>query len=179
MHLNKIEKNEFIHYIQDILQSQQFQETKNYCQHGHTSTYTHSVLVSCYSYWLSLRLPIHFDSKSIARGALLHDFYLYDWHIPHKSHKLHGFSHAGVALNNANIYFELNRTEKAIIKCHMWPLNITKIPRNREALLVCFVDKFCSFAETFHIPLLPEDNKCSSTSRLYKNKLSLKSLFEI
>lgn len=180
MYLNKIEKDQFISYIRDIVLTQQFQETKNYCQHGDTSTFTHCIVVSCYSYWLSLRLPLRYDRKSIIRGALLHDFYLYDWHIPNKSHRLHGFSHAGAALENANQYFELNQTEKDIIKCHMWPLNLTKVPRNREALLVCLVDKFCSFAETFHIPLLPEEEKYHSSPLCnLKTKLSLKFLQEI
>lgn len=159
MYLDKTETNNLIEYIQELVQSQPFQETKNYCQHGTTSTYMHCVFVSCYSYWLSLRLPMKFDHKSVARGALLHDLYLYDWHIPDKSHRLHGYTHANAAYGNACKHFDINKTEADIIKNHMWPLNITKVPRSREAMLVCFVDKYCSFAETFHIPLLPKNEQ--------------------
>lgn len=153
MDLNKTESKYFAECIQEIIQSKPFQETKKYCQHGTTSTYRHCLVVSYYSYWLSLRLPMKFDHKSVARGALLHDFYLYDWHIPDKSHRLHGYTHANTAYGNACKHYNINKTEADIIKNHMWPLNIMKVPQSREAMLVCLVDKYCSFAETFHIPL--------------------------
>jgi uncharacterized protein len=157
MKLSSKEKENFIIHIQDLLQSKQVHEMKKYIQHGNTSTFHHCLLVSYYSYWMSLRLPVRFDTRSIARGALLHDFYLYDWHIPDKSHKLHGFVHPRFALKNARQYFPLNSLEKDIIESHMWPLTLTKIPRSREALLVCLMDKYCSFAETFYIPIIPKD----------------------
>ena len=34
-----------------------------------------------------------------------------------------------------------------IIGSHMWPLNIRNIPRSREAILVCIVDKICAVQE--------------------------------
>ena len=66
----------------------------------------------------------------------------------HDSHKWHGFSHAHTALLNASTRFSLTDKEKDIIAHHMWPLNLTKVPRSREALLVCLVDKYCSTVET-------------------------------
>ena len=52
------------------------------------------------------------------------------------------------ALLNASTRFSLTDKEKDIIAHHMWPLNLTKVPRSREALLVCLVDKYCSTVET-------------------------------
>lgn len=157
MQLSRKEKSNYVEYTLDLIQSDQVQAMKKFIQHGNTTTFTHSLVVSYYSYWLSLRLPITLDSKSIARGALLHDFYLYDWHIPDKSRKLHGFTHPTLALSNAKKHFSLNTIEKDIIRHHMWPLTFTQLPRKKEAMLVCFVDKICSLAETLHIHILPKD----------------------
>ncbi len=157
MKLSPIEKMLFIADLQDLLQSEHIYKMNLYIQHGKTTTFTHCLVVAYYSYWLSLHLPFHLDRKSVARGALLHDFYLYDWHIPHESHRLHGFYHPGFALKNAKRYFNLNDTETDIIKNHMWPLTLTSMPHNREAALVCIVDKICSLAETLHISILPKD----------------------
>jgi uncharacterized protein len=81
------------------------------------------------------------------RGALLHDFFLYDWHIPDKTRRWHGFTHPRIALENAKKYFKLNEKEKDIILNHMWPLTV-KFPRSREAFIVCIADKICSIIET-------------------------------
>lgn len=157
MRITRTEMLKFIDDISGLLEHEQVEQMKLYIQHGNTNTYTHCLIVAYYSYLLALRLPIGFDTKSIARGAMLHDFYLYDWHIPDPGHRLHGFVHPGFALDNARKYFHLNPTEEDIIEKHMWPLTLRKAPICREALLVSLVDKLCSLGETLYIPVLPSD----------------------
>ena len=41
------------------------------------------------------------NEKALIRGALLHDYFLYDWHIKRKGHHFHGFTHPATALRNA------------------------------------------------------------------------------
>lgn len=84
------------------------------------------------------------------RGALLHDYFLYDWHEPH--HGLHGYTHASLALRNAAQDFAISPIEADVIKKHMWPLNI-KPPRYREAMIVTIADKICSAKEVFGKPI--------------------------
>ena len=131
----------------DILASREMQFEHIFMQHGTTSCYTHSINVACMSLWLAERLRIRVDRRSMVRGALLHDFFLYDWHDPDPSHRLHGFRHPGWALRNAERTFHLNRIERNVIHRHMFPL--TPIPpRFREGLLVCLADKLCAISET-------------------------------
>lgn len=141
---------EFTDTLKELLKYKQLQDMHQYVQHGDTSTFEHCLMVAYCSYRMAKALPGDFNYKSIIRGAVLHDFYLYDWHIPHHSHRLHGFSHARCALDNASKLLPLNKTEADIIEHHMWPLTLRKYPRSKEAFLVCMVDKYCSLAETFH-----------------------------
>lgn len=157
MNLSNAEKKEFIQIISELLETEQVLEMQNYMQHGNTTTFSHSLVVAYYSYLFALRLPLRCDIRSIVRGAMLHDFYLYDWHIPDNRHRLHGYVHAGFALKNAKKYFSLNPIEEDIIGKHMWPLNITKLPICKEAFLVNAIDKYCSLAETFSLPIMSKE----------------------
>ena len=79
---------------------------------------------------------------------MLHDFYLYDYHGSRiKFGKLHIFEHSETALKNALLYFDLNKRQQNIIISHMFPLNITKIPRYIESWIVNISDKYCAIRE--------------------------------
>jgi len=124
------------------------QKMKNYTQHGRISTFEHVDSVTRLSYWINKRFHIGADERVLAFGAFLHDYYLYDWHKNKGERGLHGFSHAGIAKENAVRHFGIGKRTQGVIETHMWPLNITKIPKSREAWIVCFADKFVSTRET-------------------------------
>ena len=77
----------------DILRSKNFRSTRSHVQHGNMTVSDHSMNVAKYSLAISEKLHIPCEKKDLIRGALLHDYFLYDWHTPdHISpHKLHGF----------------------------------------------------------------------------------------
>ena len=137
---------------QDILQSSHFRQMKCYIQHGNMTVNDHVLSVARCSIALDDRLHAHCDRKALIRGALLHDYFLYDWHIPDAEHphRLHGFYHPGVALRNAMKEYDLTVREKEIIKKHMWPLTVVP-PMCREAWIVTTADKWCSLLETLHM----------------------------
>ena len=85
----------------------------------------------------------------MVRGALLHDFFMYNWNDPASMRPLHGFTHAREALSNAQKQFELNEIERDVIKKHMFPLNIA-LPRYRETALVSAADKISAVLELVH-----------------------------
>lgn len=136
-------------YGADILSSAGMELEKTLIQHGRISCYEHSVRVAEMSLRMAARLPFRFRERELVRGALLHDYFLYDWHKKEKWHRLHGFSHAERALERASRDFALNDTERDIIQRHMFPLNI-RLPKYRESWLVCLVDKVCAISEIFH-----------------------------
>lgn len=136
----------------DILQSENFQRTRKHIQHGNMTVNDHVMDVARYSLALSDRLHIRCNRRELVRGALLHDYFLYDWHKPdmENPHKLHGFYHPGKALRNASREYKLTEREKDIIKKHMWPLTVVP-PACREAWIVTMADKWCSLMETMHM----------------------------
>lgn len=140
-------------YFMDVLrevrsgEKSQFISTKQYIQHGKTSVYRHSVSVAYISYRLAKKWNWKIDERALLRGALLHDYFLYDWHEKIPERRLHGFYHPGRALKNADADFELGDVERDIIKNHMFPMTIY-LPRHRETLLVSMVDKWISTIET-------------------------------
>ena len=125
---------------------------RRYYQHGVTTIFQHSINVACVSCKIAEKYHLDVDYYALIRGALLHDYFLYDWHVKDRSHRFHGFTHPRRALENADKEFQLTETERNMIYCHMFPL--TPIPPStKEAWIVCVADKICALSETM-MPLL-------------------------
>lgn len=125
-------------------------ELKKYPNHKISNLYDHSSRVALCAYDLSRRLHMDIDGKSLATGAMLHDFYLYRaWRNQEIGTRAHWFGHPDTALKNAEKEFQLSDLEKNIITSHMWPLTFWHFPRSREAFLVCLADKICACGEMF------------------------------
>ncbi len=139
---------EFKEIIRDIATNPNVVALKERVQHNNKSRYYHCLCVSYYTYCICKKLKL--DYISAARGAMLHDFYYYDWRDKNVENqkKFHAFRHPRIALNNASDLFELNNIEKDIILKHMWPLTI-KLPSYKESYIVTLVDKYCATYELF------------------------------
>lgn len=137
-----------------IILSSEAQEMKKFTQHGKTSVFDHCIAVAKFSlliaHFLEHTLNINVDKDSLVRGALLHDYFLYDWHIKKEGKGLHGFTHPRTAMKNADRDFELNDIERDIIVKHMFPLTPI-LPSFRESFIVSIADKWCATAEIFRI----------------------------
>ena len=122
-------------------------QTTDYIQHGTVSVYEHCLSVTRCSCHIARLLRIPIDRRSLIRGALLHDYFLYDWHEKGGDHRLHGFHHPARALKNAREDFDLTNVESNIILRHMFPL-VPVPPTFREGWIVCLADKVCATKET-------------------------------
>lgn len=144
--------NKYMNIIQeeasDILSNERVLSQKKFIQHGKTTTYEHTINVTITALKIANKLRIKYDRRSLIRGGLLHDYFLYDWHENDKSHRLHGFHHARRALINAREDFELNKIEENIIDTHMFPLNL-RFPKYRESIIIGIADKVCTIKEFF------------------------------
>lgn len=140
----------------DILHSENFQKTRHHIQHGTMPVYRHCLDVARQSIQINKALGLGCSERDLIRGALLHDYFLYDWHDKNRENyqKLHGFYHPGIALKNARKEYHLTRREEDIIKKHMWPLTVVP-PLCREAWVVTAADKYCSLLETLKIRKRP------------------------
>ena len=146
-HLSDEQEKYFYDTLEELCRQSRLLESHRYMQHGDTSVFRHSVSVAYFSYYLALKMNAPVDIHSLVRGALLHDYFLYDWHNPDNGHRLHGFSHPYTSLKNAKRDYSITKREADIIVKHMFPLTIVP-PQTKEAWIVCLADKICAGEET-------------------------------
>ena len=136
---------EFLDIIKDIIENDEVKKMKNYRQHADTSCYEHCYNASYYCFLIAKKL--HWDYKSVARAAMLHDLFLYDWRKRENDRKgFHAFTHGNTACQNACKLFNLTEKEQNIIKRHMFPVTLIP-PKSKEGLLLTLVDKYCGLIE--------------------------------
>ena len=133
----------------DILDSERYQTQKKYMQHGKTSVLEHEMNVTIYALKLAKKYKLKIDERSLIRGCLLHDYFLYDWHVHNIKNLIHGFTHAKTAMKNATPEFNLNKKERNMISAHMFPMNL-RIPRYKESIILCISDKIVATKETIN-----------------------------
>lgn len=152
--------NEMMRFIeiQEIIENDEFLKLGNYIHHGKLTRLAHCINVAIITFLICRQK--RYDFKSATRGALLHDFFFYDW--LREGPRFHGFRHPKIAYNNAREIFRLNNIEKDSIMKHMWPL--TPIPpKYPESLVVCWADKAVTL----------EDYRLTIVNKMKQIKLSL------
>lgn len=72
------EEEEFKGFFHDLLAESGLERINEYVQHGSTTRLLHSLAVAYYSYRLARFTRLSFHWQELVRGALLHDYFLYD-----------------------------------------------------------------------------------------------------
>lgn len=140
----------FDYTLTQLIDRTRILESRLHIQHGKTSVFDHCLNVAIISLKIARQFKIAVDEKSLITGALLHDYFLYDWHNKEKSPSWHGLKHPAIALSNARRDFPINLIETDIIINHMFPLTFHS-PKTKEGWLITIADKFCSIAEILRL----------------------------
>ncbi len=156
--MTKNSKSEFDNLVCDILENENFLETKKDLHHG-TSKYEHSLRVAKLSYKLSKIFKA--DIRSTTRAGLLHDFFFGTRkEKPENSY----LRHPVTASANAKKYFNVSNLEAEAIKTHMFHhVLLKKIlpfvnrqekvsikefkPKSKEGWIICASDLIVSIVE--------------------------------
>ena len=138
---------QYMDIVKNIISNDLVKQMKQYRQHYNVNCFDHCLYVSYNLYSICKKHSL--DYTSAARGALVHDLFLYDWRKRTNGRKgFHAFTHSKVAYQNAEKEFYLNDIEKDIILKHMWPVTIA-LPRYKESFLMTFVDKYFAWKEKY------------------------------
>ena len=144
---------EFNDIIGEYLKHPDIKKMQDYCAHGDVSVLKHSLNVAKMAYYINKKYKLKANGKTLLIGALLHDFYLYDWHdkkLNINIFKMHGYTHPMKACDNAIRVFNIDEDIQKVISSHMWPLTFRSFPSSKEAMIVCLADKICALMESFH-----------------------------
>ena len=135
--------------LMDIRCDERLSRMKAFGQHGETDTYEHCCNVAAMA--LKIAFVFHLKEYKIRNaivGAMLHDFYLYDYHGARRTVRgFHAFVHPEIALENACAIFDLNDRQKNVIRSHMFPATLFHVPKCAEAWVVNLSDKYCAVRE--------------------------------
>lgn len=126
-------------------------------QHRGSNTYYHVLKVTRKAYQYAKHCKRRINFVDLITGAMLHDYFLYDWRKDRSKLKRHGHRHPKIAKANAIRDFGVNKKVQNIIVSHMWPINCFIFHTSLEGHLVSLADKSVSIREAL-------------TSRKYKEK---------
>lgn len=135
---------EFLRNVADITAEPDYQKLKDFIHHNSTNRYQHCLNVAWYTFLWCRNAGL--NAKSAARGAMLHDFYLYENKVFYQTGMRHAVVHPRYALINAKLHFEVDAVMEDCILYHMWPSGAGK-PKTPEGVIICLADKYCASLE--------------------------------
>lgn len=138
---------EFYDLISDIIRSDEFRQMKHHRHHVKSNARDHSIKVAFLCYQYHKKFSPDINLREFVRGALLHDYYLYDWHDRTPDTRFHLVAHPHRAWRNVvHHYPDLTRIQRDMILHHMFPL--TPIPPTTKAgWALWFYDKVAAISD--------------------------------
>ena len=143
-----MQEKTFYSIVSDIIHTEEFKKMREYKHHIKGNLFSHSLKVAYLCYKHHKRKNMKIDISEFVRGALLHDYYLYNLHDGNR-HKFHWFKHPKIALRNAlEKYPDLTKTQQDMILHHMFPITLNP-PKTKAGWLVCYYDKVVAINDRF------------------------------
>lgn len=140
MKITEAQRQELEDVYQSFLHDERILKMKEIQMHRGSNCYIHSFKVAKLSIRRALRHKKG-NLMTILLGAILHDYYLYDWRSDREKMKGHICRHPYVAAENAERDFGIHEPIKRVIQSHMWPFNLTDFPKTKEARIISLADK--------------------------------------
>lgn len=165
MDISLEEKKQLEEIYQSFLHDEKILKMKEISMHRGSNCYIHSFKVAKLAVKRALRHKKG-DLKIILIGAILHDYYLYDWRVDKSKMRHHMGNHPYVAAENAEHDFGIHESIKKVIRSHMWPVNFRDFPKTKEARIISNADKSIYIKEI-------------TCSKAYKKKREAKYLKQI
>ena len=141
------EKDKLEIIYERFLNNHLIEKMKEISMHRGSNTYIHCFLVAKRSIKKAIKKKKKINFEALLVGAILHDYYLYDWRKDRALLKKHGSKHPFVARDNAIRDFGISSEVCDIIVSHMWPFNFKLYPRTIEAKIVAKSDNVIAFKE--------------------------------
>ena len=170
MKLTDERKKELEDIYQNFLHDEKILKMKDIPMHRGSNCYLHSFRVARLSIKRALRHK-NADLYVILLGAILHDYYLYDWRVDRDKLKHHMSNHPKLASKNALKDFNISPEVQRVIETHMWPANFKEWPNTKEARIVSNADKAICTKEAMC-------SKAHKEKRYDKYYLEIDKLFE-
>lgn len=148
MEISQEQKEKLEQIYQSFLHDEKIMRMKDIPMHRGSSCYMHSFKVAK----LAIKRALRSRRKNISLeviliGAILHDYYLYDWRKDRSKLKGHAKKHSMVAAENALRDYDISPEIKKVIESHMWPFNFKNYPNTYEAKIVNTSDTAVAFRE--------------------------------
>ena len=147
MKITEEKKEQLEKIYQAFLNNEKILRMKEISMHRGSNCYEHSFKVAKKAIKKSLSRK-EVNLEVVLLGAILHDYYLYDWRKDRSKLKKHGKNHPNIAIQNATRDFDISDDVKKVIKSHMWPINIKDFPKSKEAKIVSLSDKAVTIRES-------------------------------
>lgn len=151
MKLTDEEKNKLEEIYQYFLNEPRILRMKAVPMHRGSNCYEHSFKVAkkAIKHALRRKNKDKIDLEVILVGAILHDYYLYDWRSDRSKRKRHCHNHPSIAVENAIKDFAISKKVQRVIETHMWPIKFKDYPNSKEARIVSMSDKMVTTGEAF------------------------------